>query len=112
MEPNFRVYVLFEKGKPEQIRYVGYTKWPVEKRLYFHVKSVSYDKTSYKSKWIRSVLKRSNEIETKMLFDGLTESEAKHKEIEVIAEFRSKGYKLTNGTNGGDGLSMPTQETI
>jgi hypothetical protein len=111
VELNFKIYALYDENKPKEIRYIGRTKNSIEKRLYFHIKGVKYDK-GYKSNWIKSVLEKGGKIKTKLLLEGLTEEEGAQKEIEFIAQYKKEGYKLTNGTNGGDGLSMPTQETI
>jgi hypothetical protein len=43
-------------------------------------------------------------------FDGLGCEEAKSKEIELIADYRFRGYRLVNSTDGGDGLFNPTPE--
>lgn len=111
MELNFKVYGLYEESKPDDIRYIGRTKNTIEKRLYFHIKGICYDK-GHKSNWIKSVIEKGGIIKSTLLLDKLNEEESKQKEIELIALYKNSGYNLTNGTNGGDGLSMPTQETI
>lgn len=47
-----------------------------------------------------------------ILEDGLTDSEAYEKEIELIADGRKKGWPLVNITNGGDGLDSKTAKRV
>lgn len=108
---GYKIYCLSASNNPENVKYVGRTKLDLEKRLYFHLKSIKYEKT-YKSNWIKNVIKEKNNIIIKELVSNLNESESKEKEIELINFFKLNGYKLVNGTLGGDGLSNPTKETI
>ena len=108
MSFDYKIYSLTNSDQLDDVRYIGKTKLDLDKRLYFHIKSIDYEKT-YKANWIKSVLNRGNKIVIKEILSGLNESESINQEIKFIKEFKEKGF---NGTNGGDGLSNPTQETI
>ena len=111
MSINYKIYALYASNKQGDIRYVGYTKGDIEKRLYFHKKSIKYENT-HKDNWIKKVLNNEDDVKVLLIECGLTEIQAKKREIEYICDYKKNGYKLTNSTLGGDGLSRPTQETI
>lgn len=109
--PNeHKIYFLSSSEKPEEIRYIGFTKLSLDKRLYFHIKSINCG-NSYKNNWIKKVLNSENKILINLLEGGLNNEEAKQKEIFYIKKYRKLSYKLVNGTDGGDGLSNITEET-
>ena len=111
MSDNYKIYGLSSSSDSSNIRYVGRTKLNLDKRLYYHLKSIKYE-NSHKSNWIKFVLKNNDNIILTELHNNLNEEQSKFKEIEFIKKFKEEGFKLTNGTDGGDGLSMPTKETI
>lgn len=58
--------------------------------------------------WHNIVKKAGYEVE--IIMDDLSEEEAFEKEIEFIDMYRGLGYCEANFTDGGEGLSNPTQE--
>lgn len=106
MEDNYKIYSL-RSPESDNVRYIGYTKKSLEKRLKGHLGD-SYN--SYKVNWIKG-LKANNLIPIiELIEDGISEDDVKQKEIHYIKLFKSFGAKLVNGTLGGDGVK-PTKET-
>jgi hypothetical protein len=91
------IYGLYEIGKEDEIRYIGKSDNP-KKRLRDHRNSKD---NSYKSCWIKSVLKSGGDIGIKII-KVVDKNKWKECEIETIKEY-NQIYKLTNLTNGGDG---------
>lgn len=83
------------------IRYIGATKQPIEKRLYYHIED-SKRYGSLKCEWIKSELSIGNKIDSIEL-DAVPLSEIKKWEVEYIKLFKSFGAKLVNSNRGGDG---------
>ncbi len=108
--PNYKIYYLSDSKNPNEIRYIGLTKLSLDKRLYFHIKNVNYG-NSHKNNWIKNILNSGYEVYIELLEQKLTEQEARDKEIFYIKEYNKKGYKLVNGTFGGDGNSNISEET-
>jgi hypothetical protein len=91
------IYGLYKIGKEDEIRYIGKSDNP-KKRLRDHRNSKD---NSYKSCWIKSVLKSGGDIGIKII-KVVDKNKWKECEIETIKEY-NQIYKLTNLTNGGDG---------
>jgi hypothetical protein len=91
------IYGLYQIGKEYEIRYIGKSDNP-KKRLRDHRNSKD---NSYKSCWIKSVLKSGGDIGIKII-KAVDKNKWKEYEIETIKEY-NQIYKLTNLTNGGDG---------
>ena len=104
---NYKIYVL--KDGNGKIRYVGYTKVSLQKRLEWHIRDAAYYKhTYYRARWLRKLLSNNIIPVIELIEDGLTEESAKKKEIEYIKFF---GPGLVNRTIGGDGNSNPSVST-
>jgi len=105
------VYGLFDSADPDVIRYVGKAV-SMSARLANHRWSARFNRT-HKECWITSVLADGRTIGYAVLATAATHDEAKELEKRFIFEYRSRGYKLTNGTDGGDGLvgHKPTEES-
>lgn len=102
------LYYLSDERSLSDIRYVGITKSP-KKRFYAH----SADKrVTHKACWVRSVRRDGAKIVLTIAIDGMTWDEAKQKEIDTIAALRRSGARLTNGTDGGEGVvgHIPSDE--
>ena len=102
----YELYCLLDPNN-NKIKYIGYTKRS-NKRLKEHINtSLNKNKSesnSYKSKWIKKLLK-DNKIPTyKILLRSNSEEEIKQLEIDYIKYFKNY-YKLVNNTLGGDGTS-------
>ncbi|ODS51368.1 MAG: hypothetical protein ABS40_21210 [Agrobacterium sp. SCN 61-19] len=94
------VYTLSDSRSRDEIRYVGITKNP-DARLSQH----KGDKgRSHKACWVRSVLRDGGSLVMKAIEAGLTWEQATSREVAIIADFRSRGVRLTNSTDGGEGI--------
>jgi hypothetical protein len=91
--------------RTNQIRYIGKSDNP-KIRLESHLKDKKFN---HKVNWIRSlsILKLKPIVE---VVDEVAEDEWQFWEIHYISLFKSWGFKLTNSTLGGEGLSDPTGE--
>jgi hypothetical protein len=105
------VYTLADSRAPDEIRYVGITSNPT-KRLGTHKRKALNGDRSHRATWIRALLRDGAETVMTILSKNLDFAGAKTKEIETIAAYRAAGFRLTNGTDGGDGTSgwQPTAE--
>ena len=76
-------------------------------RAFSHLTESSMKARSHKNNVIRKAASNGVAVLVEILHDGLTESEALNKEIELIAFYgrRINGGCLTNATDGGDGVS-------
>jgi len=95
------IYGLRKPGenKETDIRYVGKAE-NLERRLRTHLRDKS---NNYKVHWIQG-LRRSGIIPEIFVLEGCGDN-WEDREIWWIAYCKSIGCKLTNGTNGGDGIS-------
>ena len=104
----YKLYILYSTID-FKIRYIGITGKSLDKRLYEHL-SCSKNTITYKEKWINKSLINGYEIRIKKVLIRNTENEIKDSEIKLIAFLKSKNYKLTNTTSGGDGLFNPSKK--
>lgn len=97
MEKKYSIYVLKDPTTFE-IRYVGLSS-NVDKRYIEHIK----DKvTSYKQRWVNTLLKNNEKPLLEIIESNLTLSEAFELEISYIEKYKNRGFKLTNSTIGGN----------
>lgn len=106
------VYALYLKSLPEEIRYIGMTKYPTaEERFKGHIRASV--KSSTKGipvyDWIRK--HGTDQIEVKTLYSSLSIDEAKILERTLITKHRKIGTNLLNCNDGGEGAFNPTKET-
>jgi predicted GIY-YIG superfamily endonuclease len=99
----YSIYALYSNSDSNNIRYIGYTKKSLKIRLKEHI-SESILLKSHKHKWIQKHLNQNSKIEIKLLENVSSIFEAKNREIELIKIYKELGFKLVNGTNGGDGI--------
>lgn len=92
-----KIYVLRHPISKE-IRYIGYTKTSLEDRLKLHLRKAKV-KNNYRSNWIKS-LPSAPIIEE--IDEGLYEDRNWMEQM-YISLFLSWGFRLVNGTIGGDG---------
>lgn len=95
---NYKIYGLFDKNNPNDIRYIGLTKQTLKQRCSKH-RTEKYN--LYKLNWVNKIGK--NNLNIISLIDNLTLEEARENEIRLIKEYKENGFKLTNITNGGEG---------
>lgn len=96
-----RVSTIYALCEPEtgEVRYIGKTVAPIRTRLTQHVSTASKGQRTHLHCWIRSLASRP----TIKVIETVPCEEDSTAEMRVIAECRSKGFRLTNGTDGGDG---------
>lgn len=99
MKVHTSIYQLSDDLGP---RYVGQTISDPKKRRNDHVSDALNRAKTHKDNWIRSVIARGGTISVEVLESGdWTRDERDEREIYWIAEYKSRGIKLTNMTNGG-----------
>lgn len=101
-------YTVYKHTSPSGKSYIGITNRNPEKRWgidgMYYKGSILFYNAIQKYGW--------NNIEHEILFTGLTEEEAKQKEIELISHYKAFNisYNLTDGGDGSLGL-YPNEET-
>ncbi len=104
------IYTLSSSDSPSDIKYVGKTK-DIKTRLRKHIGKYHLNtEDTYKNKWIKLELSRANKSLIQEI-DVVDDLNWQFWEIYWIEQFKNWGFKLTNTTNGGDGL-MLTDEII
>lgn len=86
------------------LRYYVYEWFVVETNEIFYVGKGTknrYKTRKRENKFFMNFL-NSHNCESRILFDGLSETDAYQKEIETISNYKRLGYRLTNQTIGGD----------
>ncbi len=101
------IYTLIDP-RNQQVRYVGYAQDPKE-RLRKHITS-SKRLSSHKACWIKSLLKLKLKPEMEII-ECVNVKDRDKQEKYWIAYYRSLGFDLTNGTDGGDCSYTLTDET-
>lgn len=105
----FKVYCLINPVDND-IRYIGITSRPVDKRLLEHLQKAKCKQT-YKDFWINSLLSKN----IKPIIEVIDEIEDyKFWEPHYISLYKSWGFKLTNATNGGENgeISLESKRKI
>lgn len=91
------IYTLSDKFG---VRYIGKSNEP-NKRLIKHIR-LSKFKKSIKDKWIFSLL-LNNQYPVLEILEEVDEKKWESAEIYWIAQFKAWGFKIMNGTSGGEG---------
>jgi len=99
------VYALLDP-ETEEVRYVGFTRFTLEKRLQEHL--CDGFKT-HRRNWIQS-LRRRGLRPTITLLETVVEEPWQAREQWWIKHCREAGCNLVNGTDGGDGMNNPSEE--
>lgn len=86
-----------------QIRYIGFTQKKLNERLWEHITLANKGKKSYKYNWIRSLLTNHQLPIINLVHEVKTET-WQYWEIHYIKKYHNLGYKLTNATDGGEGV--------
>jgi group I intron endonuclease len=82
--------------------YVGKTSNSIEKRFNSHIQSVKKNKTKHHKCWNKAI--SNNKQPEILILEEANNNNINELEKWYIAYFKSIGVKLTNMTNGGDGL--------
>lgn len=107
--PNYIYALVCPIGK---IRYIGKTNDP-DKRLRRHISRAKYYETkSHAANWIRSLLKRGEKPEIRVLEEVPDGGDWVSREIATISEYRALGFDLTNATEGGEGVCGLSKESL
>lgn len=96
------IYVLFDSRYPIDYRYCGYS-YDSKNRKEGHIIETNMGKKSHKCNWIRKVLHEGGNISCKTV-DSCKEDDIYEREKFWIKSLRECGYKLTNQTDGGEGI--------
>jgi hypothetical protein len=95
------VYVLHLASSPEDIRYVGISKYDDQiKRFKSHKKTAASGRKTPLYAWMR---KHLDNVETTVVLSNISWEEACAEEQRLIALYRSSSGSLLNLTDGGDG---------
>lgn len=99
------IYVLRDPDTLE-IRYVGVTLRSIDARLACHLSEAkSGQGKSHRANWISSLLARDRKPIAEHWCDVDPARSWQDVEVEVIASLRVAGFRLVNGTIGGDGTT-------
>lgn len=105
MEGGILIYGLTDPETGD-IRYVGKTKHS-RRRMYSH-RWDGRNQRTHKSYWLRSLFRRGLEPGI-VILEEVTEDKWQEAEMRWIAHYRELGVDLTNSTQGGEGVTNPTQ---
>lgn len=97
-----KVYFLSTDDEPMMPFYIGITSRTLEQRLKAHLELGKNRPKNYNSRKIHKLLGNNKKILITKIQSFSNRIDACNKEIELIAQFRKQGYKLTNLTDGGD----------
>jgi len=99
------IYTLSSSSNPDDIRYVGKAK-NLKDRLRRHIGKYYLNiEDNYKNRWIKSELSKGNTIIINEI-ESVNESNWQEREKFWIQELKSRGFNLTNSTEGGDGIIL------
>lgn len=101
------IYALYDPRDPDVVRYVGKTKTKIEIRRMRHVGEARRGLKNHRGNWIRSLLNAGVIPGVRLLAEVPAEVWPEY-ERQFIAQYKNT---LTNGTDGGEGLENPTEET-
>lgn len=94
-----------------ETRYVGITRSAVARRLHDHIRQAKRQST-HKARWICSLLECGLKPVIEILEDSVPSELLAEAEIAWIASLRTSGFRLTNATDGGDGVVGLSPEAI
>jgi|GEM_PF-5483297 len=113
-----KIYALSSSIRPNYYRYIGKTDGTLKNRLKGHIYEAlkKKDTKNYKINWIRSELANHNNIVI-TLIDEVTRDQWEESEKYYIQYYKSRGARLTNLTEGGNGKTgtkvyIPKEEKI
>ena len=106
---TWKIYSLIDP-RTGAVRYIGKAD-NTKRRLCVHLAEAKYsNRHNHRINWIRSLLS-DNLISILIVLESGTGDVWKDSEKRWIKIFRDAGAKLVNGTDGGDGMCNPSEET-
>lgn len=103
---DFAIYTLSDPVTDE-LRYVGCTSGPLEKRLYRHCIPAELKRRNHRTNWVRSIVDQGVRPKIELVETQPTREAMFDTEIFYIAYFRSLGFRLVNEVPGGRGGGAP-----
>lgn len=97
------IYRLYDPRDESQTRYVGKTYKTAAERLSEHVYEAIGGSQTYRAKWIRSLLREDVDPCIEVV-EETDDASVNDLERQWIAKMRAAGHRLTNGTDGGEGI--------
>ncbi len=110
------IYALSDPREPGLIRYVGMSTYKESRPLdhWYEAKNPKTARFTHKQNWIRELQREKLKYVVMKLEEfqpNASPSFVGKIEMIYIQTLRSQGHKLTNSTDGGDGLKNPTPDT-
>lgn len=114
MRALFSIYKLYDPREPDEARYVGLTKVTLQRRLTAHTSPSHLRDNTYKNNWIKKCLLETTRPEICLIEVCTNRRQACAREKFWISYYRNLGHRLTNLTDGGDGMfgHKPSAETV
>ncbi len=107
MTPQFFIYGLLDP-RTNEVRYIGKSSTGMKRPRLHGKPSCLAKETTYKARWIRSLRAAGFDYKIELLEIVATRAELNDAERYWIREAKAHGWRLTNLTDGGDGLSGAT----
>lgn len=102
------IYGLFDPtDESKEVRYVGYTSKGLKQRIKEHVSEAKAKNTCYRHRWLRALIVAGVKVEA-IVLEEVDATNWQERERHWIAELY--GPRLTNSTEGGEGLVSPSAE--
>lgn len=101
------IYALVDSRDPDEPRYIGMTR-DLDRRLKQHVRGAAHEH-HHRACWIRKTLRDGGSIRIRSVA-LVPEESADRLEIDYIGFYRRAGFRLTNGTIGGESGHCRTPE--
>lgn len=93
-----------------EIRYVGQTALPLERRLSQHLWGSSLQRPGHKNNWLKSMLAKGQKPQIYIIQEVANRQDLDGAEAYFIDFLKLSGCNLTNGRDGGIGLRNPSTE--
>lgn len=100
-------FLLYTLSDPitDELRYIGQTTVSLERRLKGHIwnSTIKRDKT-HKSHWVKKIVVSGHKPKIELFEEFDNKKDLDEAEIFWISQFKSLGCRLTNTTEGGEGV--------
>lgn len=102
MTSKFLIYALSDPRNPDMVRYIGMSSSGLNRPKRHHTEMNHH---FHLHRWLRKMRADGVRARIEVLEEFQTASDLPHAEMFWIAQGKGLGWKLTNSTNGGDGLN-------